>query len=180
MVNFIKNKFFTKQQCDLILSKFMENGKKFSYDNNKYDGWDCRLIDDDVFKKYIINSVTSVFSNNEYSHLFNYNLVELDFINISLTRYYDDKWLDLHLDKSSLFKTVISLTDEYYDGRFILSNNYKSISNLDDTDIKLSLGLGEGVTFKGNTIFHGVMPVTNGIRCALNIWMKDCNIKTLI
>ena len=65
---------------------------------------------------------------------------------------------------------MISLTDGYDDGRFVLSNTQ---CKLDDATTKIHLGLGEGVTFEGNKIYHGVMPVKTGIRCALNIWMNN-------
>jgi predicted 2-oxoglutarate/Fe(II)-dependent dioxygenase YbiX len=94
-------------------------------------------------------------------------------VNISLTKYYSGKWLDLHIDANSQFTTVIMLSDEFDDGRFTLSNSYMNINNAQ----KYHLNIGECISFDGSKIYHGVMPVTNGIRCALNIWMTNTDYK---
>jgi predicted 2-oxoglutarate/Fe(II)-dependent dioxygenase YbiX len=139
----------------------MNNGEKFSYYENELNSWDCRRVYDESFKYEILNKIIKV-KSFEFFNIRN--------INVSLTRYYDDRRLDLHLDKTSNYTTVISLTDNYNDGRFVLS---KTQCELENADTKIHLGLGEGVTFEGNKIYHGVMPVYNGIRCALNIWMNN-------
>jgi predicted 2-oxoglutarate/Fe(II)-dependent dioxygenase YbiX len=88
--------------------------------------------------------------------------------NISLTEYCSGSYLDLHTDSTSNYTTVIALTDDYSDGRFCLSTQNK----LHNSDVKLDLKLGQGVTFDGSTL-HGVLPVHSGVRYALNIWMND-------
>jgi len=45
----------------------------------------------------------------------------------------------------------------------------------DEKNTFLDLKMGQGVTFIGDKTYHGVMPVTKGIRCAMNIWMNDKN-----
>jgi predicted 2-oxoglutarate/Fe(II)-dependent dioxygenase YbiX len=89
--------------------------------------------------------------------------------------------LDLHLDSTSQFTTVIVLTDNFKGGEFILSNNQTS------KEKEIELKMGEGISFDGSKIYHGVNPVVDGIRCALNIWMtntdykyKDVSKKTLL
>ena len=32
---------------------------------------------------------------------------------------------------------------------------------------------GDSISFNGSTTYHGVLPVTSGIRYALNIWMTE-------
>jgi hypothetical protein len=104
---------------------------------------------------------------------FDLNEFDIKDINVSLTKYYDGKWLDLHKDGTSEFTTVIVLSDEFYDGRFVLSNSYKDINNAQ----KYHLNIGESISFNGNKTYHGVMPVTNGLRCALNLWMTNTDFK---
>ena len=65
------------------------------------------------------------------------------------------------------------LSDEFDDGRFTLSNSYMNINNAQ----KYHLNIGECISFDGSKIYHGVMPVTSGIRCALNIWMTNTDFK---
>lgn len=160
-MNYTLKQYFSKDECEYIINFCMEFGEIFSYNVNELKSWDCRRIYDEGFKGNILNKFLSVNTIDSFN---------IKNINISLTRYYDDRWLDLHLDSTSNYTTVIVLSDSYSDGRFVLSNSKCEI-NLAST--KLSLGLGEGVTFEGNKIYHGVMPVYSGLRCALNIWMND-------
>ena len=153
------NTFFKKQECDDIIDFCMKEGESFNYNPNEV--WDCRRVYDESFKKYILEKILEV----EKFELFN-----VKNINVSLTKYYDSRRLDLHLDSTSNYTTVICLSDNFEDGRFVLSEKQCS---LNDTDVKIKLSLGEGVTFEGNKIYHGVMPVHTGLRCALNIWMND-------
>lgn len=169
MINYSINNFFSKEKCNTILDFCNENGEYFSYSNN--DTWDCKRVYDNVFKSEILNTINDLYATDKIKFWFNYSSFDIRNINISLTRYYDGRYLNLHLDKTSNYTTVISLTDDYDDGRFVLSNiNHMNIT---DGEIKIKLNLGEGITFEGNKIYHGVMPVNNGIRCALNIWMND-------
>lgn len=153
------NNFFNKQECENIISFCIKEGESFNYNPNEV--WDCRRVYDEPFKKYVLEKILEV-KNFESFNIRN--------INVSLTQYYDSRRLDLHLDKTSNYTTVICLSDNFEDGRFVLSETQ---CNLNDADVKIKLSLGEGVTFEGNKIYHGVMPVHNGIRCALNIWMND-------
>jgi len=156
------NKFFKKEECDDIITFCMKEGELFSY--NPDEVWDCRRVYDEPFKKYILEKILEV----EKFESFN-----IRNINVSLTKYYDCRRLDLHLDKTSNYTTVICLSEYFEDGRFVLSERYKSV---DDAEIKLNLNKGEGVTFEGNKLYHGVMPVCKGLRCALNIWMNDTDL----
>lgn len=155
------NTFLTKDECDYIIDFCMQNGEPFSY--NSKESWDCRRVYDEDFKKYVLDKILKV---NKFD---SFNIKN---INISLTQYYDNRRLDLHLDTTSNYTTVISLTDSYTDGRFALS---KKLCQLNEAEVKLNLNIGQGVTFEGNKIYHGVMPVYKGLRCALNIWMNDTN-----
>lgn len=160
-MNYDINKFFSKEECDYIIEYCMSNGEPFSYYQFEINSWDCRRMYDETFKNYVLDKILAVKDFSEFN---------IRNINVSLTRYYDGRRLDLHLDSTSSYTTVISLTNEYVDGRFVLS---KHRCDLTEAEIKLDLKLGEGVTFEGNKIYHGVMPVTSGLRCALNIWMND-------
>ncbi len=160
-MNYKINTFFSKEQCEYLIDFAIKNGEQFSYFKEEENSWDCRRIYDQEYKEYVLNNILRVQSFD------NFNIRN---INVSLTRYYENRRLDLHLDKTSNYTTVISLTDDYEDGRFVLSSTQ---CKLDDATTKLHLGLGVGVTFEGNKIYHGVMPVKTGIRCALNIWMNN-------
>jgi hypothetical protein len=35
------------------------------------------------------------------------------------------------------------------------------------------LKMGDSISFNGSSTYHGVLPVTSGIRYALNIWMTE-------
>ena len=69
--------------------------------------------------------------------------------------------------------TVIVLSADFIGGEFVLSNQY------DDINIckKYHLNMGESISFDGSKTYHGVLPVTNGVRYALNIWMTNTDFK---
>lgn len=160
-MNYTLKQYFSKDECRHIINFCMEFGEVFSYHKNELNSWDCRRIYNEKFKNYI---VTRFFKVNPID---SFNIKN---VNLSLTRYYDGRWLDLHLDSTSNYTTVIVLSDSYEDGRFVLS---ESKCEIESVDTKINLGLGEGVTFMGNSVYHGVMPVYSGLRYALNIWMND-------
>ena len=67
------------------------------------------------------------------------------------------------------------LSDNFDGGQFALSegkNPSIDFKNLDDIEV-FTLNLGDVISFNGSKTFHGVLPVTNGIRYALNIWMTE-------
>lgn len=167
-MNYSLNKFFDPVECVNILDFCDKSGVPFSY--NPSETWDCKRVYDDEFKKNILSKINELYSNEKISFWFNYGEFNIRNINLSLTKYYNNRYLDLHKDSTSSYTTVISLTENYKNGDFCLSENFTDIKN---SDIKLHLKIGEGVTFEGNKIYHGVMPVYTGIRCALNIWMND-------
>ena len=156
-----KNVYFDEKECKYIIDFCTTNGEFFNYDSNEV--WDCRRVYDKNFKEYVLDRILKVQKFESFN---------IRNINVSMTRYYDGRRLDLHLDKTSNYTTVISLTNDYDDGRFVLSDTF---CELNDADTKINLNIGEGITFEGNSIYHGVMPVHTGIRCALNIWMNDTN-----
>jgi predicted 2-oxoglutarate/Fe(II)-dependent dioxygenase YbiX len=143
------NSFFNKQECEDIISFCIKEGESFNYNPNEV--WDCRRIYDESFKKYILEKILEVKKFESFN---------VRNINVSLT----------NLDSTSNYTTVICLSEGFEDGRFVLSERYQP---LDDAETKLHLSIGDGVTFEGNKLYHGVMPVYKGLRCALNIWMND-------
>jgi hypothetical protein len=170
-MEFSTNKFFEKEECNSILEYVDSIGDIFSYNPN--ETWDCKRIYDESFKNDILNRIKLNYQSNEFKLWFDLNEFDIKDVNISLTKYYSGKWLDLHIDANSQFTTVIMLSDEFDDGRFTLSNSYMNINNAQ----KYHLNIGECISFDGSKIYHGVMPVTNGIRCALNIWMTNTDYK---
>lgn len=170
-MNYYINNLFNKNECKSIIEFAENNGIQFSYNPNEV--WDCKRIHDDEFKNSIINRLYECSLNNKFKLWFNFSDFIIKDINISLTKYYDNRWLDLHLDKTSQLTTVIVLSDGFEDGRFVLSDKNTKI----DMGEKFDLKIGESISFDGSKVYHGVMNVTIGIRYALNIWMTNTDFK---
>ena len=171
-MNYTINKFFEKEECESIIEYADRVGKKFNY--NPHEVWDCKRIADEDFNKMIIERFIKNYNENGFKLWFPLDNFEIKDVNISITKYYDGRRLDLHLDSTSQLTTVIVLNDNFTDGRFMLSET------LDDSKCeKHLLGMGESISFDGSKIYHGVIPVTSGIRCALNIWMTNTDFKYL-
>ena len=177
-MEFSINKFFKKEECNSILEYADSMGVQFLNGGirNKNEIWDSKRIYAERFKNDILNRLKLNYQNNEFKLWFDLNEFDIKDVNISLTKYYDGRWLDLHLDTTSQFTIVILLSDEFEDGRFVLSPSRKNINNAE----KYHLNIGESISFDGSKTFHGVMPVTNGIRCALNIWITNTDFKYTI
>lgn len=169
MINFSINKFFTQDECKYIMDFCEKNGEIFIYNNT--DSWDCKRVYNDEFKNWTLNKINTLYEENKIKFWFDYSTFNVKNVNVSITKYYEGRYLDLHLDKTSNYTTVIPITDFYDDGRFVLAENKNK--DLKFCENKFDLKMGEGITFEGNKTFHGVMPVTNGLRCAFNIWMND-------
>jgi hypothetical protein len=170
MEHYSISKYFTPEECFDIIEYCMQNGEIFKYKPSEH--WDCRQMHDNEFKEKILK----IFINHHNSDdvHFNLNTFDLNTFNVSLTRYYEGRFLNLHKDVYSQLTTVIVLSEDFDDGRFVLSNKIGSnISDMRMDSEKLHLNIGEGISFNGSAIFHGVMPVHTGIRCALNLWMSD-------
>jgi hypothetical protein len=173
MINYFVTSFFTKEECDNIIKFALENGTQFRYDEND-GGWDCKRIYDVSFKNQIINSVIEKIPSMLITD------INIDKSVISMTQYYEGRYLELHRDRDSNKTLVIPLSSDYSDGRFVLSHRVSDTINSEDTT-KLNLKLGEGVVFAGDSTYHGVMPVTIGRRYSLNIWLSLSNkIKNLL
>ncbi len=170
-MNFSINKIFEREECPPIIEFAEKNGKVFSY--NPKEVWDCRRIYNEEFKENIVKKLKSKYVSNEFKLWFDLNQLQINDVNISLTKYYENRWLDLHIDSTSQFTTVIVLSEDFHDGRFALSNSYEDINNTE----KHQLNIGESISFDGSKIYHGVLPVTTGIRYALNIWMTNTDFK---
>jgi hypothetical protein len=84
----------------------------------------------------------------------------------------------MHKDTSSDLTTVIVLSDDFEDGRFVLSDTpIKIQNNTINENLLYTIDKGNGLTFYGGETYHGVMPVTNGIRKSLNIWVNPNTFK---
>jgi hypothetical protein len=170
-MNYSINKFLDRGECNSIIEFAEKNGKPFSYSPTKV--WDCKRIYDNDFNDTIISKLKNNYKNNNFRLWFDLNEFEINDVVISLTKYYEGRRLDLHLDASSQFTTVIVLSDNFEDGRFVLSNKLTNINNCE----KYHLNIGESISFDGSETYHGVMPVTSGLRYALNIWMTNTDYK---
>jgi predicted 2-oxoglutarate/Fe(II)-dependent dioxygenase YbiX len=170
-MEFSINNFFEKEECDSIIEFTDSIGVPFSYSPTEM--WDCKRIHDENFKKNIVDKLLLNYKNNQFKLWFDLNEFDIKDVVISLTKYYNGRWLDLHLDSTSQFTMVVVLSENFNDGKFALSNSYMDINNAE----KYHLNIGECISFDGSKIYHGVMPVTNGIRCALKIWMTNTNFK---
>lgn len=169
-MNYTINNFFEKEECNSIIEYADKVGKKFNY--NPTEVWDCKRISYLEFNKLIIDRFIKNYKENGFKLWFPLEDFHIKDVKISLTKYYDGRRLDPHLDATSQLTTVIVLTDNFIDGRFILSEGK-------DDYVKHDLKIGQSITFDGSKIYHGVMPVDSGIRCALNIWMTNTDCKFL-
>jgi hypothetical protein len=169
----INNNFCDEDSAKEIIKFCLEHGEPFSY--KPTESWDCRRIYDEDFKNKIIDLLTTNYKNENFSLWFDYDTFNLKNFNISLTSYYDGRYLNLHKDKSSELTTVIVLSEGFEGGQFVLTeqNNppfhFETLEGLTICDLKL----GDCISFNGSETYHGVLPVTNGIRYALNIWMTE-------
>jgi hypothetical protein len=169
----INNNFCDRDEATSIIHFCIEKGEVFSY--NKNEVWDCRRIYDVEFKQTIIDKLTSKFKNDEFNLWFDYNKFNLKNCSISLTAYYNNRYLNLHKDTTSELTTVIVLSDGYEGGEFALSEedspsfHFEKMDGISTFDLKL----GDSISFNGSTTYHGVLPITSGIRYALNIWMTE-------
>lgn len=166
------NQYFSKEECSNILDFCMQNGEVFNYDPK--ESWDCRRIYVNEFKEDIVNKFKKLHTEGKTKYWFDFENFDIKNVNISLTRYYNGRFLNLHKDSTSQFTTVIVLTDDFEDGRFVLSNELGSdITDLREDSEKIKLNQGYGISFDGSKVYHGVMPVYYGMRCALNVWMTN-------
>jgi hypothetical protein len=171
------NFFFSKEECEEIVKLCEKTGITPIHKVDAYNKWDMLRIYDNTLKERILKRYKEVFSNDT-TLSFDLNSIGLNQIFLSLTRYYDGRFLEVHRDTSSELTSVIVLTDEFEDGRFVLSNDKIKIENNTlDTDLLYTVDQGNGLTFNGHTIWHGVMPVHKGIRKSLNIWIEPNSFK---
>jgi hypothetical protein len=171
------NFFFSKEECEEIVILCEKAGITPIHKVDAYNKWDMLRIYDIPIKEKILKRYKEVFSNDT-TLAFDLNDIGLNEIFLSLTRYYDGRFLEVHRDTSSELTSVIVLTDDFEDGRFVLSEDKVKIENntLDENSL-YTINQGSGLTFNGHTIWHGVMPVHKGIRKSLNIWVEPNSFK---
>jgi len=169
--------FFHKEECEEIISICERIGVKQKHKVDAYNKWDYLRIHNDDFKERILKKYKEVFLNTT---IFPFDLESItnDQLSLTLTRYYDGRFLEMHRDVSSDFTTVIPLTDGFEDGRFVISEEKVSIENktFNESNIHI-INQGYGLTFDGGKVWHGVMPVYSGIRKSLNIWIDPDFVK---
>ena len=169
----INNNFCDSYEAKNIIDFCQKYGEPFSYNPN--ESWDCVRIYDEDFKKRILDKFISKFNSGDFKLWFDYKTFNVKNFNISLTSYYDGRYLNLHKDKSSELTTVIVLSDDFEGGQFALSNDlnppfhFETLDNVSLFDLKL----GDCISFNGSKTYHGVTKVTKGKRYALNIWMTE-------
>lgn len=166
------NFFFSKEECEEIVLLCEKAGIKPIHKIDAYHEWDMLRIHDITIKEKILKRYKEVFSNDT-TLSFDLNSITTNNIYLSLTRYYDGRFLEMHRDTSSELTSVIVLSNEFEDGRFVLSKDKIQIENNTlDTNSLYTITQGSGLTFNGHTIWHGVMPVYKGIRKSLNVWVE--------
>lgn len=166
------NFFFSKEECEEIALFCEKNGLQTLHKVDAYNKWDNLRVYNDNFKERILKKYKEVFANDD-TISFDLNSLTTNQIYLSLTRYYGGRFLEMHRDTSSELTSVIVLTNDFEDGRFVLSEDKIKIENSDvDTNSLYKIKQGSGLTFNGHTIWHGVMPVYKGIRKSLNIWIE--------
>lgn len=189
-MNYSINKFFTPEECLYTIEYIEKHGTHFSYTKDM-ESWYCKRIPKDEFGEKVIEKFYSKYKEGSLKLWFPLEEFNIQDFNLSLTKYSDGRWLDLHVDESSQLTSVVVLTEGFSDGRFLLSNSARLTdkstkldplagetpgSKLQFAD-KLHIHQGEILTFNGTELYHGVLPVTSGVRYSLNIWMTDTNYK---
>jgi hypothetical protein len=171
------NFFFSKEECEEIALFCEKFGLQTLHKVDAYNKWDNLRVYDDNFKERILKRYKEVFAKDT-SVPFDLNTLTINQIYLSLTRYYDGRFLEMHRDTSAQLTSVIVLTNDFTDGRFVLSNDKIKIENSTiDTNSLHTINQGTGLTFNGHTMWHGVMPVHMGIRKSLNIWVEPNDFK---
>jgi Rps23 Pro-64 3,4-dihydroxylase Tpa1-like proline 4-hydroxylase len=166
------NNFFSESECSYFIKKSLEIGIPFNYNPN--ENWDCRRIYDEELKLKVYEILENKYKTGAWDLWIDLESLKVKSINISLTSYYEGRYLNLHKDSSSDLTIVIVLNDGYEDGRFAIADNINNnyhFENLKNIEL-ISLSKGDGISFIGSDIFHGVLPVTKNIRYALNIWLS--------
>ena len=171
------NFFFSKEECEEIALLCEKLSVKQLHKIDAYHKWDNLRVYDDNFKERILKRYKEVFSNDS-TLSFDLNSITVNEVYLSLTRYYDGRFLEMHRDTSSELTSVIVLTDDFEDGRVVLSDEKISIENKPFTDSNLhTINQGDGLTFNGHAIWHGIMPVHRGIRKSLIVWIEPNSFK---
>ena len=171
------NFFFSKEECEEIVLLCEKLGREPNHKIDAYNKWDMLRVYDITTKEKVLKRYKEVFSNDR-TISFDLDSITTDEIFLSLTRYYDSRFLEVHRDTSSELTSVIVLTDDFEDGRFVLSENKIKIeNNTIDSDFLHTINQGNGLTFNGHTIWHGVLPVYRGVRKSLNIWIESESFK---
>ncbi len=176
MINYsINNNVFTETECADIINFCIQHGKPFSYRPNEL--WDCRRIHDEGFKEQIITSLMNNYKTGNFNLWFDFDNFNLKNFLISLTSYYNGRYLNLHKDADSELTSVIVLSNGFKGGQFALSDtntpdiHFNKMDGITTYDLKI----GDMISFNGFKTYHGVLPVTNGTRYALNVWMDNIN-----
>jgi hypothetical protein len=171
----INNKVFTQTECVDIINFCVQHGEPFSYSPN--ESWDCRHIHNKEFKEKIITTLINNYKTENFKLWFDFDNFNLKNFLISLTSYYNGKYLNLHKDEDSDLTSVIVLSDGFDGGQFALSDSNKPDIHFNKMDniTTYDLEIGDMISFNGNKTYHGVLPVANGTRYALNIWMANIN-----
>ena len=112
-MNYSINNFFGEEECGSIIEYADRVGKKFNY--NPYEVWDCKTISDLEFNKLIIDRFIKNYREDKLKIWFPLEDFNIKDVKISLTKYYDGRRLDPHLDATSQLTTVIVLTDNFID-----------------------------------------------------------------
>jgi Rps23 Pro-64 3,4-dihydroxylase Tpa1-like proline 4-hydroxylase len=177
MIYNINNSFCDEKEAKYIIDFCLTNGEPFSYNPTEY--WDCRRIYNDDFRGTMIDRLINFYKNENSKLWFDFADFKLKNFSISLTAYYDGRYLNLHKDKSSELTSVIVLSNDFIGGDFALtedkipSYHFENMDNISTFKLKL----GDVITFNGSETYHGVLPVTEGKRYALNIWMTETDFK---
>ena len=106
------NFFFSKEECEEIVLFCEKFGLQTLHKIDAYNKWDNLRVYDDNFKERILKKYKEVFSNDK-SVPVDLNTLTINQIYLSLTRYYDGRFLEMHRDTSTQITSVIVLTNDF-------------------------------------------------------------------
>lgn len=153
-------KIFDTEFCDFVID-YVKNNCHQSQTKEKF-GWSMW----NIWGESSLPNIESSFYDDHFKEIIfqklrnGFNIDDYDLLWLQMTQYKDNESLRNHLD-SKLNKTMIVL----------LTNGFVGGDTLLDS-VKVDFNKGDAILFDGYKVYHQVTPVVNGVRNALNIWLK--------
>ena len=156
----IQVEFLTPQECQLLIDIHSSN---YAMNGKNHNGTEVVNISSKVS---IPEDTTEInFIKKLYARISHHiqNIDKHAYVNyFEVVKWKEGLNMEAHFDFDyHTYTSVIYLNDDYDGGETFVN------------DIKISPATGKIVTFKGNTLLHGVNKITKGNRYTVPIWYKS-------